>query len=77
MARAIADIRKEIQSLSEEERDELLRALVADLDSPADPNVEKAWLEEAQRRYRELVEGKVRGVPGHLVFDRLRSRLGQ
>lgn len=77
MARAIADIRKEIQSLSEEERDELLRTLVADLDSPADPNVEKAWLEEAQRRYRELVEGKVRGVPGHLVFDRLRSRLGQ
>jgi hypothetical protein len=77
MARAIADIRKEIQSLSEEERDELLRILVADLDMPADPNVEKAWLEAAQRRYRELVEGKVLGVPGHLVFDRLRSRLGQ
>lgn len=77
MARAIADIRKEIQSLSEEERDELLRTLVADLDSPADPNVEKRWLEAAQRRYRELVEGKVQGVPGHLVFDRLRSRLGQ
>lgn len=77
MARAIADIRKEIQSLSEDERDELLRTLVADLDSPADPNVEKAWLEAAQRRYRELVAGKVRGVPGHLVFDRLRSRLGQ
>lgn len=77
MARAIADIQKEIQLLSEEERDELLRNLVADLDSPADPNVEKAWLEAAQRRYRELVEGKVRGVPGHLVFDRLRSRLGQ
>lgn len=77
MAREIAEIRKEIQSLSEEERDELLRTLVADLDFPADPNVEKAWLEAAQRRYRELVEGKVRGVPGHLVFDRLRSRLGQ
>ncbi len=77
MARAIADIRKEIQSLSEEERDELLRTLVADLDAPADPDVEKTWLEAAQRRYRELVEGKVRGVPGHLVFDRLRSRLGQ
>ena len=77
MARAIADIQKEIQSLSDEEKGELLRTLVAELDAPADSNVEKAWLEAAQRRYRELVEGKVQGVPGHLVFERLRSRLGQ
>jgi hypothetical protein len=77
MARAIADIQKEIQSLSNEEKGELLRTLVAELDAPADPNVEKLWLEAAQRRYRELVEGKVRGIPGRLVFERLRSRLGQ
>lgn len=77
MARALADIHKEIQSLSDEEKGELLRTLVAELDAPADPNVEKAWLEAAQRRYRDLIAGKVRGVPGHLVFDRLRSRLGQ
>jgi hypothetical protein len=77
MARAIADIQKEIQSLSNEEKGELLRTLVAELDAPADPNVEKLWLEAAQRRYRELVEGKVQGIPGRLVFERLRSRLGQ
>lgn len=46
------------------------------LDAPADPNVERAWLETAQRRYRELVDGKVKGVPGPLVFARLRTRLG-
>lgn len=43
-------------------------------DAPADPNVERAWLETAQRRYRELVDGKVQGVPGPLVFARLRAR---
>lgn len=77
MAPGIADIQKEIQALNTEEKTELLRTLVAELDAPADADVEKAWLVAAQRRYRELVEAKVQGVPGQLVFERLRSRLGQ
>jgi len=76
MAKAIKDIEAEIRGLSSEDRINLLRTLIAELDAPADANVERAWLETAQRRYRELVEGKVKGVPGPLVFDRLRSRLG-
>jgi hypothetical protein len=75
MARPIEDIERDIRALSGEEKRELLRALIAELDTPADPDVEKAWLEASQRRYRELVEGKVKGVPGALVFERLRSRL--
>lgn len=77
MARAVPDIYKDIQALSDSEKQDLLRTLVADLDAPADSDVEKAWLEEAQRRYQELASGKVKGVPGHLVFERLRSRLGR
>lgn len=77
MGRAISEIYREIQELSDSEKQELLRALVAELDAPADSEVEKAWLEEAGRRYRELLEGKVKGVPGPLVFERLRSRLRQ
>ena len=76
MARSVKDIEKEIRSLSADDRVELLRTLIAELDTPADPNVERAWLETAQRRYRELVEGKIKGIPGPLVFERLRSRLG-
>lgn len=75
MVRAIEDIEKDIRSLSAEERRDLLRTLIAELDTPVDPNVEKSWLETSQRRYRELVEGKVRGIPGPFVFERLRSRL--
>ena len=75
MAKAVKDIEREILELSSEERAELIRSLIADLDAPADANVERAWLETSQRRYRELVEGKVKGVPGPLVFDRLRKRL--
>ena len=75
MAKAVKDIEREIRELSSEERAKLMRSLIADLDAPADANVERAWLETSQRRYRELVEGKVKGVPGPLVFDRLRKRL--
>lgn len=76
MVRAVQEIQQEIRSLSKEEKIELLRSLIAELDAPADPNCERAWLEESQRRYRELVEGKIRGVPGPLVFEKLRAQLG-
>jgi hypothetical protein len=77
MAKAVKEIEQEIRALSGEEKIELLRSLLAELDAPADPNVERAWLETSQRRYRELVEGKVKGIPGPLAFQRLRSRLGR
>jgi hypothetical protein len=77
MARAVQDIEQDIRALSGEEKTRLIRSLIAELDAPADPNVERAWLEASQRRYRELVEGKVKGVPGPLVFERLRAKLGE
>lgn len=75
MAKAITDIERDIRELDTDQKLELLRVLMADLDGPADANAERAWLETSQRRYRELVEGKVAGIPGPLVFERLRSRL--
>ena len=75
MARSVGDIQNDIRALTPEERLELLKSLIRELDVATEPNVEKLWLAEAQRRYRQLVDGKVEGVPGHLVFERLRSRL--
>ncbi|MCC5869256.1 MAG: addiction module protein [Gammaproteobacteria bacterium] len=75
MARPVSEIYEEIQQLSDPEKDRLLRALVAELDGPPDSNVEKAWLDEAQRRYLELEHGRVKAVPGEVVFERLRTRL--
>jgi putative addiction module component (TIGR02574 family) len=75
MSYPVERIEKEIRSLSAAEKVELLRSLIAELDAPADADVERAWLEEAQRRHRELIEGKVKGVPGERVFENLRSRL--
>lgn len=75
MAHSIEKIEEEIRSLSSAEKLELLRSLIAELDAPMDTDVERAWLEEAQKRHRDLVEGRVEGIPGEHVFENLRSRL--
>jgi hypothetical protein len=49
--------------------------LIEQLDGPADTNVEQAWLEEVQRRSRELDEGTVKPIPGDEVFAKLRADL--
>jgi hypothetical protein len=75
MSTAVAEIEAKIRSLSLEDKTELIRALIAELDGPSDPGVERAWLEEAQRRHQEVVDGKVQPVPGDRVFANLHARL--
>lgn len=75
MSTDVAQIEAKIRSLSFEDKTELLRALIGELDGPADTDVEQAWLREAQRRHREIAEGKVQPVPAQQVFDRLRASL--
>ena len=48
---------------------------MADLDGGMDEDVEKAWLEEAERRYKELKEGEVELIPAEEVFTRARAQL--
>jgi putative addiction module component (TIGR02574 family) len=75
MSSAVAEIEAKIRLLSLEDKTELVRALIAELDGPAESGVERAWLEEAQRRHRDVVEGRVKPVPGERVFENLRTRL--
>lgn len=75
MSTATAEIEAKIRALSLEEKTDLIRSLIAELDGPADAGVEAAWLEEAQRRHREIVEGKVQPISGERVFANLRARL--
>jgi hypothetical protein len=56
-------------------REAVRRKQAPSLPALAQPVDAPDWLQTSQRRYRELVDGKVRGVPGPLVFQRLRARL--
>jgi putative addiction module component (TIGR02574 family) len=75
MAKTVEDIENEIRSLSVDDRMHLLRDLIADLDGSMDEDVEKAWLEEAERRYKDLKDGDVELIPAEEVFARARARL--
>lgn len=75
MSDVVAEIEAKIRSLSAEERADLIRALIGELDGPPDRGVEEAWMEEARRRQRELASGGVKGVSGKQVFENLRQRL--
>jgi putative addiction module component (TIGR02574 family) len=75
MARRVTELEKEIRALSLGEQEQLLRALVEELDGPLDPNAEQAWLEEVLRRSRELDEGTVAAVPANDVFREARADL--
>lgn len=77
MSTDVAEIEAKIRSLSVEDKTELLRALIAELDGPADADAESAWLLEAQRRHREVRDGKVKPVSGEGVFENVRARLKQ
>jgi len=61
-------------SLSPGERAMLADHLLASLDGPDQKRIDALWAEEAERRLREIEEGKVEAIDGELVMQKLRSR---
>lgn len=76
MAKEISEIQAEIQELKPLQKRELLGILVAELDGSENGNLDEIWLTEAQRRFLEVKEGAVEGIPVSEVFAKLESRLG-
>jgi putative addiction module component (TIGR02574 family) len=75
MARALADIERDISALSQKERTELLRKLIGDLDTPGDANSEAAWLKESERRLGEIERGTAQTFPADDVIEDARKLL--
>lgn len=74
MARRVTEIEADIQALEPADKERLLEFLLDDV-GPADPAIDRAWLEEVQRRSRELDEGKVTAVSWEQVAVDVRARL--
>ena len=71
----IEKIKDDLLHLSYNERAFLAEQLLDSLDEEKDPDVEKFWIEEVERRYKEYKEGKVKLIPAEEVFDEVRSQL--
>jgi hypothetical protein len=77
MARPVAIIQQEIRDLTSAEKEELLAMLIEELDGSPDEGVEAAWLEETERRSREIDSGAVECIPAKDVFARIDKILGK
>lgn len=73
MVKPVEDLQAEVLSLSPAERSLLLERLIISLD--ADPEIQRAWVREAQRRDNEIESGAVAEVPGAEALARIRASL--
>jgi len=75
MADPVRRVESEALKLSAKARARLAERLISSLDDHADPDSERLWLEEAERRLDELLSGKVAGILADEVFRKARSSI--
>jgi len=69
MRTLLEKMEQDIQKLSNQERAYLADRLLSSLEQEAFTDVDKAWVAEAERRYREYREGKRQGIDAKEVLD--------
>lgn len=74
--RKVSEIGEEARGLPYGERTELIERLIADAANDIDPEIEKAWGDEAIRRIKEVEEGKVKLIPGEEAMARVGKSIG-
>ena len=62
-------------SLPSNARAILAERLLQSLDDEEFSDIDEAWIKEAEKRYQELRQGKVAGIPAHEVFAQIREEL--
>jgi putative addiction module component (TIGR02574 family) len=77
MAHSLADIEDDALRLPPEDRARLAVDLLASLEESVESpeHIEKLWLAEAERRFQELRDGVVQGIPAREVFAKVRAKL--
>jgi putative addiction module component (TIGR02574 family) len=76
MAHSLPEIEKDALLLSAEDRARLAVRLLSSLEKTTESpeEIEKLWVAEAERRFRELRDGVVQGIPAREVFAELRAK---
>lgn len=75
MPMAIQKIESEALNLDIHSRASLVGKLLLSLDDPTVSEVERLWLDEAERRLDDYRAGKVKGIPGNDIFKRALAEL--
>jgi len=75
MSRPAREVSYKALKLPRRERARLAQRLISSLDPKSDTDVERLWLEAAERRLVELKSGKLAGIPADKVVRKARSAL--
>ena len=70
----IDELKREAMRLDATERANLARELLVSLDDLSEPEIERLWLEEAERRRFDFEAGKTTLIPADEVFAQLRAK---
>jgi len=76
MSPKLKEVEKQAVLLSPQDRESLAAVLIQSLDGETPTEVDEAWIQEAERRYQDYVDGKTQGIPGDTVFSEIRRELG-
>ena len=76
MPQSLPEIEKNALQLSAEDRARLAVRLLSSLEETTESpeEIEKLWIAEAERRFQELRDGVVQGIPAQEVFAELRNK---
>jgi len=70
-------IEQEVLSLPVQDRVELIDRLIESLNLPGDPEIDRLWAKEAERRYSDIETGSTTPIPGNKVFSNISSAFPQ
>jgi len=64
----------EALSLPAEARMSLVEKLLASLNLPTQPQIDRLWAEEAERRIAQIEKREIKLIPGKKVFSNIRKK---
>lgn len=70
------ELLSEISELPTEERAKIAEWLLKTL-NPVEPEIEQAWVEEAEHRLKQYREGNIDSIPGDEAIKEIRNRLAE
>ena len=75
MSKNIEELESQAMHLSLEGRARLAKKLLLSLDAPSEEENLALWVAEAERRLRELREGRAKEIPSEETFRRARAAI--
>jgi len=74
MSLKVEKLEKEALQLDPHDRALLAEHLISSLDADEDPDAERLWIEEAERRYRDYRAGNVKAKPAEMVLREAKAK---